>query len=103
MQPGIEHHGRSELLQGSIDDPRTAPLDVGRPLALSNPSADCWTTKSSVLDAAKRQFGLRTFRMEYVAEPKGRMYLNGQGIKLRGANTMGALPTMRDAQGLEAT
>ncbi len=42
------------------------------------------------LDAAKRQFGLRTFRMERVKAPKGRMYLNGQGIKLRGANTMGA-------------
>lgn len=46
--------------------------------------------KKNVLDTAKRQFGLRTFRMESVEEPKGRMYLNGQGIKLRGANTMGA-------------
>jgi hypothetical protein len=46
--------------------------------------------KGNVLDTAKRQFGLRTFRMEYLAEPKGRMYLNGHGIKLRGANTMGA-------------
>ena len=35
-----------------------------------------------VLDAAKRQFGLRTFRMEYVRAPKGRMYFNGKGIKL---------------------
>jgi hypothetical protein len=43
-----------------------------------------------VLDTASRQFGLRSFRMEYVEEPKGRMYLNGKGIKLRGANTMGA-------------
>ena len=47
--------------------------------------------KGQPVDAAKRQFGLRTFRMEYLEEPKGRMYLNGQGIKLRGANTMGAL------------
>ena len=47
--------------------------------------------KGQAVDAAKRQFGLRTFRMEYLEEPKGRMYLNGQGIKLRGANTMGAL------------
>ncbi len=46
--------------------------------------------KGEVLDAAKRQFGLRTFRMECAAEPKGRMYLNGRGVKLRGANTMGA-------------
>jgi hypothetical protein len=47
--------------------------------------------QGKIVDAARRQFGLRTFRMEYVQEPKGRMYLNGQGIKLRGANTMGAL------------
>jgi len=46
--------------------------------------------KGKVLDTAKRQFGIRTFRMEYVQEPKGRMFLNGKGIKLRGANTMGA-------------
>lgn len=46
--------------------------------------------QGKVIDAAKRQFGLRTFRMEYVEEPKGRMYLNGQAVKLRGANTMGA-------------
>ncbi|MGW8257062.1 MAG: glycoside hydrolase family 2 protein, partial [Thermoguttaceae bacterium] len=43
-----------------------------------------------VIDSAKRQFGMRTFRMEYVKKPKGRMYLNGKYIKLRGANTMGA-------------
>ncbi|MBN1912607.1 MAG: beta galactosidase jelly roll domain-containing protein [Pirellulales bacterium] len=43
-----------------------------------------------LLDTAKQQFGLRTFRMEYVKEPKGRMYLNGRRIRLRGANTMGA-------------
>lgn len=42
------------------------------------------------LDVRKRQFGLRSFRMEYTAEPKGRMYLNDQPIKLRGANTHGS-------------
>jgi hypothetical protein len=47
--------------------------------------------QGKVVDTMKRQFGLRSFRMEYVDEPKGRMYLNGQGVKLRGANTMGAL------------
>ena len=29
--------------------------------------------------------------MDVVGEPKGRMFLNGHGVKLRGANTMGAL------------
>ena len=47
--------------------------------------------KGQLLDTAHRQFGMRSFRMEYVKEPKGRMYLNGKGIRLRGANTMGAL------------
>ena len=47
--------------------------------------------KGMALDSAKRQFGLRTFQMEFEKEPKGRMYLNGRGVKLRGANTMGAL------------
>ena len=41
------------------------------------------------LDTAARQFGLRTFRMEEDQEPKGRFYLNGRPIRLRGANTMG--------------
>jgi hypothetical protein len=40
-------------------------------------------------DAAARQFGLRTFRMEEEEEPKGRFFLNGREIRLRGANTMG--------------
>jgi hypothetical protein len=46
--------------------------------------------KGHVLDTAKQQFGMRSFRMEYVKEPKGRMYLNGKGVKLRGINTMGS-------------
>ncbi len=43
-----------------------------------------------LLDMSKQQFGLRTFRMDYAGEPKGRMFLNDQPIRLRGANTMGA-------------
>jgi Glycosyl hydrolases family 2, sugar binding domain/Glycosyl hydrolases family 2/Glycosyl hydrolases family 2, TIM barrel domain len=42
-----------------------------------------------VLDAAKRQFGMRSFRQENDKVPRGRMFLNGREIKLRGANTMG--------------
>ena len=41
------------------------------------------------VDAAVRQFGIRTFRMEEETKPKGRFYLNGREIRLRGANTMG--------------
>lgn len=42
-----------------------------------------------LLDVATRQFGMRSFRMEEQEEPKGRFYLNGRQIRLRGANTMG--------------
>ncbi len=41
------------------------------------------------VDAAKRQFGMRTFRQETDKVPRGRMFLNGREIRLRGANTMG--------------
>jgi hypothetical protein len=41
------------------------------------------------LDIATRQFGMRSFHMDEEHEPKGRFYLNGQEIRLRGANTMG--------------
>ena len=41
------------------------------------------------LDVVACSFGMRSFQMEEVAEPKGRFYLNGRQIQLRGANTMG--------------
>jgi hypothetical protein len=42
-----------------------------------------------VTDAAKRQFGMRTFKQENDEVPRGRFFLNGREIRLRGANTMG--------------
>jgi Glycosyl hydrolases family 2, sugar binding domain/Glycosyl hydrolases family 2/Glycosyl hydrolases family 2, TIM barrel domain len=42
-----------------------------------------------ILDTRKRQFGMRSFRMDTASDPKGRLFLNGQPIRLRGANTMG--------------
>lgn len=42
-----------------------------------------------VLDGAKRQFGMRTFRQDTVSDTRGRMFLNNREIRLRGANTMG--------------
>jgi hypothetical protein len=44
-----------------------------------------------VIDAAKRQFGMRTFVQSATSTPKGRFYLNGKEIRLRGANMMGNL------------
>lgn len=40
-------------------------------------------------DAQSRQFGMRSFRIDEETEPRGRLYLNGQPVRLRGANTMG--------------
>jgi hypothetical protein len=42
-----------------------------------------------LLDAASRHFGVRSFRIDEESTPKGRLYLNGREIRLRGANTMG--------------
>jgi len=42
-------------------------------------------------DTKVRKFGMRSFTMDTVNVPKGRMYLNGNMIRLRGANTMGHL------------
>ena len=46
-------------------------------------------SKGNVLDARKRQFGMRSFTMDTAGNPKGRLFLNGRPIRLRGANTMG--------------
>lgn len=42
-----------------------------------------------VVDQNKRQFGMRSFYQDTVSEKKGMFYLNGEKIRLRGANTMG--------------
>ena len=44
---------------------------------------------AAILDVQRRQFGMRSFRMEEELEPRGRFYLNGVETPLRGANTMG--------------
>lgn len=43
-----------------------------------------------VLDTKKQHFGMRSFTMDTVNIPRGRMFLNDKMIRLRGANTMGA-------------
>lgn len=52
----------------------------------------------TVCDTASRQFGMRSFTQDTTSETKGMFYLNGQPIRLRGANTMGfeQLDVMRD-------
>jgi hypothetical protein len=48
-----------------------------------------YDTSGNLTDAREQQFGMRSFTMDTVSSPKGRMYLNGKMIRLRGANTMG--------------
>lgn len=40
-------------------------------------------------DAASCTFGMREFRVDEDTAPKGRLFLNGEPVRLRGANTMG--------------
>lgn len=49
------------------------------------------TDGTRVTDVRKRQFGVKTFTQDTDAPLKGRFYLNGKEIKLRGANMMGNL------------
>ncbi|WP_170315100.1 glycoside hydrolase family 2 protein [Saccharibacillus brassicae] len=70
---------------------------------LTLPSARLWESETpwlyqihvelimdgQVVDTASSHFGMRTFRMETEAAPKGSLYLNDKQIRLRGANTMG--------------
>lgn len=47
------------------------------------------STEGRALDGQTQQFGMRSFRMDTESVPKGTFYLNGEKIRLRGANTMG--------------
>lgn len=46
-------------------------------------------SQGNPLDGRKQSFGMRSFRMDTETIPKGNFYLNGEPIRLRGANTMG--------------
>ncbi len=43
----------------------------------------------NVCDCRKVSFGMRSFKQDLESDPKGMFYLNGEKIRLRGANTMG--------------
>lgn len=42
-----------------------------------------------ILDATETQFGMRWFILDEASSPKGKPFLNGREIRLRGSNTMG--------------
>ncbi|MEO9474394.1 MAG: sugar-binding domain-containing protein, partial [Cyclobacteriaceae bacterium] len=48
-------------------------------------------SENKLTDARSCQFGMRSFSMDTISNPKGRMFLNGNMVRLRGANTMGHL------------
>lgn len=48
-------------------------------------------TDDTTVDIQTQHFGMRSFVMDEDGDPKGRLYLNGGEIRLRGANTMGHL------------
>ena len=41
------------------------------------------------VDRVNKNFGMRSFQMDTVNIPKGKIFLNGKPIRLRGANSMG--------------
>lgn len=47
------------------------------------------TPEGKRLDSKKQSFGMRSFVMDTESAPKGNFFLNGEKIRLRGANTMG--------------
>lgn len=44
---------------------------------------------NNLLDTRRAQFGMRSFVQDETSTPKGKFYLNGDEVRLRGANTMG--------------
>ncbi|MHA7108679.1 glycoside hydrolase family 2 protein [Sunxiuqinia elliptica] len=47
--------------------------------------------QQKVTDTYAQTFGMRSFKMDTVSIPKGRLYFNNEKIRLRGANSMGFL------------
>lgn len=56
---------------------------------LYNLQVQLLSATNEVVDNAYKNFGMRSFEMDTINTPKGKMYLNGQPIRLRGANSMG--------------
>ncbi|MBI9064171.1 MAG: hypothetical protein JEZ14_19450 [Marinilabiliaceae bacterium] len=53
--------------------------------------AEVLNEDGEVTDARATSFGMRSFTQDTVSIPRGQMYLNGEKVRLRGANTMGFL------------
>lgn len=89
-------HGTAPSLMGAGRNflSFTLPMDDARIWDLETPwlyqIQICLLNKAgNPLDAVASQFGMRTFTQDETSDPKGRFFLNGREIRLRGANTMG--------------
>ena len=85
-RPLVARHGRHVYkLPISIPSPRIwspdAPWLYQLQVSLCN--------KETVCDTAASTFGMRSFMQDTKSDPKGMFCLNGNPIRLRGANTMG--------------
>lgn len=104
----IAIHSQNFSQPSQILRPELPPADAGlnqfrvhvpMPAARRWSPATPWLYRASVslrvgeaVDCQSRQFGLRTFQLDETLGPdgrRGRFFLNGQMIRLRGANTMG--------------
>ena len=79
---------RANFYQVTVRAPGTRDWEPDAPW-LYELHAELRDSDGKLLDAASRHFGVRSFKMDEGSIPKGRMFLNGREIRLRGANTMG--------------
>ncbi len=78
------------FLRLSFDMPRARLWSPDQPWLYQLQVSLCDGT-GKLVDRQSRQFGMRSFVMDERSTPRGRMYLNGREVRLRGANTMGHL------------
>jgi hypothetical protein len=78
----------ANLIKVSLPMPKAKLWDLDAPW-LYQLQVRLLDADGKVVDTAKRQFGMRSFRQDNTTKPRGRMFLNNREIKLRGANTMG--------------
>jgi hypothetical protein len=87
--PGINFYQVSIALpEARIWSPDT-PWLYQSTVTLRPPATDAAKAKAPALDALARPFGQRSFTMDTTSVPRGRLFLNGRSLRLRGANTMG--------------
>ncbi|MBT3271797.1 MAG: glycoside hydrolase family 2, partial [Spirochaetales bacterium] len=84
----LEMYGGRNYLKIPFEIPAARIWDLDTPW-LYQLQVTLTSSGSQPIDALKQQFGVRNFRQDENSTPKGKFYLNGNEIRLRGANTMG--------------